>query len=41
MEKENKHIPGTDPKPEKGKDDKNGHKIHTAKPAKSHSISKE
>lgn len=36
--KDNKHVPGTDPKPEKGKDSK-GHKGLKGKPGTSHSLS--
>lgn len=38
MEKDQKHVPGVDPKPENGKDDQHGHKIHTGKPGTSHSM---
>lgn len=32
-----KHIPSTDPKPEKGKDNEHGHKEpHTSTPGRSH-----
>ena len=38
MSKENKHVPQTDPKPEKGKDNEHGHKnVATGKPGRSHS----
>ena len=33
-----KHQPGTDPQPDKGKDDQHGHKGQKIKPGTSHSM---